>query len=78
MTVPVPAAAALASAAARRPNLLFVRAGDQSLHPRLIAEDPQRNWDCCVSWYIAPRSEQPAVQRLCAGAHEHQVGARHG
>lgn len=42
---------------ARRPFLAFVRAGAESLHARLIAEDPQRNWDCCVSWYSAPRSE---------------------
>lgn len=42
---------------ARRPFLAFVRAGADSLHGRLIAEDPQRNWDCCVSWYVAPRSE---------------------
>ncbi len=43
--------------AARRPYLAFVRAGADSLHGRLIAEDPQRNWDCCVSWYVPPRSE---------------------
>jgi hypothetical protein len=58
-----PAAAASVApvaVAARRPYLLFVRAGDKSLHPRLIAEDPQRNWDCCVSWYVAPRQEQLA------------------
>jgi hypothetical protein len=41
----------------RRPFLAFVRAGADSLHARLIAEDPQRNWDCCVSWYVTPRSE---------------------
>lgn len=41
----------------RRPFLAFVRAGADSLHGRLIAEDPQRNWDCCVSWYIPARSE---------------------
>jgi hypothetical protein len=41
----------------RRPYLAFVRAGSESLHPRLIAEDPARNWDCCVSWYTAPRAE---------------------
>jgi hypothetical protein len=44
----------------RRPYLTFVRAGAASLHRRLIAEDPQRNWDCCVSWYIAPQFEQLA------------------
>jgi hypothetical protein len=43
-----------------RPYLVFVRAGEGSLHPRLIAEDPQRNWDCCVSWHIPPREEQLA------------------
>lgn len=43
--------------AARRPYLAFVRAGADSLHGRLIAEDPRRNWDCCVSWYVSPRSE---------------------
>jgi len=37
-----------------------VRAGDKSLHRTLIAEDPERNWDCCVSWYIAPPDEHVA------------------
>ena len=41
----------------RRPYLAFVRAGADSLHGRLIAEDPRRNWDCCVSWYVKPRTE---------------------
>jgi len=43
-----------------RPYLVFVRAGVQSLHRRLIAEDPQRNWDCCVSWYVPPIAEELA------------------
>jgi|SRR5580658_2833805 hypothetical protein len=43
-----------------RPYLVFVRAGDDSLHGRLLREDPQRNWDCCVSWYVAPKPEQAA------------------
>jgi hypothetical protein len=43
-----------------RPYLVFVRAGDESLHGRLIAEDPERNWDCCVSWYVPPRPERLA------------------
>jgi hypothetical protein len=43
-----------------RPYLTFVRAGGESLHGRLIREDPERNWDCCVSWYVAPRSERLA------------------
>jgi len=45
---------------ARRPYLVFVRSGAASLHGRLIAEDPERNWDCCVSWYITPRPEELA------------------
>jgi hypothetical protein len=60
VAVPEAAAAALAAAPARRPYLVFVRAGEQSLHPRLLAESPDRNWDCCVSWYIAPRQEELA------------------
>jgi hypothetical protein len=40
-----------------RPYLVFVRAGADSLHRRLIAEDPGRNWDCCVSWYVPAVAE---------------------
>lgn len=43
-----------------RPYLVFFRAGAASLHPRLIAQEPNRNWDCCVSWYVAPRPESLA------------------
>jgi hypothetical protein len=49
-----------------RPYLVFVRAGADSLHGRLIAEDPGRNWDCCVSWYVAPQAEQMA-EYYCQG-----------
>lgn len=45
---------------ASRPYLVFFRAGAASLHPRLIAQEPDRNWDCCVSWYVAPRPESLA------------------
>lgn len=43
-----------------RPYLVFFRAGASSLHPRLLAQEPDRNWDCCVSWYVAPRPESLA------------------
>jgi hypothetical protein len=44
-----------------RPFLVFIRAGEGSLHRRLLAEDPGRNWDCCVSWYVTtPQPEQGA------------------
>jgi hypothetical protein len=51
---------------ASRPYLVFVRAGDESLHGRLIAEDSHRNWDCCVSWYVPPRAEGLA-EYYCQG-----------
>ncbi|HTT01541.1 MAG TPA: hypothetical protein VMG11_05570 [Steroidobacteraceae bacterium] len=53
-------ARAVPVAAPLRPYLLFVRAGADSLHRRLIAEDPDRNWDCCVSWYAPPVAERIA------------------
>src|SRR5580700_7535618 len=49
-----------------RPYLVFVRAGGESRHRWLIAEDPERNWDCCVSWYVAPVPEQVA-EYYCQG-----------
>jgi hypothetical protein len=51
---------------APRAYLTFVRAGGESLHPRLLAEDPARNWDCCVSWYAPPRAEALA-EHYCEG-----------
>jgi hypothetical protein len=49
-----------------RPHLLFVRAGGDSLHRRLIAEDRSRTWDCCVSWY-APHREERIAEYYCDG-----------
>lgn len=43
-----------------RSNLVFVRAGGNSLHSKWIKNDPDRNWDCCVSWYVAPHPESLA------------------
>lgn len=43
--------------------LVFVRAGAASLHRRLIAQDPRRNWDCCVSWYIDPPPSESLAER---------------
>ncbi len=37
-----------------RPYLVMVRAGAASLHPQWLADDPDRNWDCWVSWYCEP------------------------
>jgi hypothetical protein len=44
-----------------RRYLVFVRAGRESWHKRMILEDPDRNWDCCVNWYEAPAQEQVAL-----------------
>ncbi len=52
---------------APRPYLVFVRAGNGSLHPRLLAENPDRNWDCCVSWYVPPLPEHLAEHYSAGG-----------
>jgi hypothetical protein len=44
----------------KRPYLVFIRAGSDSWHSRLLAESPDRNWDCCVNWYIEPPTESGA------------------
>lgn len=49
-----------AVAGPRRPYLVFMRCGSESLHRRLLAEDPERRWDCCVSWYSPPIAERLA------------------
>jgi hypothetical protein len=53
-------------AGAGRPYLVFVRAGADSLHQRLLRESPERNWDCCVNWYIEPRA-QTVADYYCPG-----------
>jgi hypothetical protein len=50
----------------QRRYLVFFRAGSNSLHRQLLAEDPLRNWDCCVSWYSAPAQESLA-EYYCVG-----------
>ena len=39
---------------AMRDYLVFVRAGRNSLHPEMLADDPDRNWDCCINGWEAP------------------------
>jgi hypothetical protein len=45
---------------ARHRYLVFVRAGKDSWHQRLLRENPDRNWDCCVNWYVEPKDETGA------------------
>lgn len=40
-----------------RDYLVFIRAGSQSLHARMLAEDPNRNWDCCLNAWAATEDE---------------------
>jgi len=51
----------------RRNYLVFLRAGSDSLHQRLLRENPDRNWDCCVNWYVEPRKEALAEYYCPAG-----------
>jgi hypothetical protein len=41
-------------ATGRRPYLVVFRAGRASVHRRILAEDPGRNWDCAVNWWQSP------------------------
>lgn len=50
-----------------RPYLAFFRAGPNSLHRKLLAEDTRRNWDCCVSWYCDPIAEDKAADFYVSG-----------
>ena len=50
-----------------RPYLVFVRAGLKSFHAQHIREDPDRNWDCCVSWYSAPGNDGGAERSTTGG-----------
>jgi hypothetical protein len=56
-----------------REFLVFFRAGPNSLHPRLIAAEPERNWDCCVSWYCAPRDEPAAEYSVTGGENKFEA-----
>jgi hypothetical protein len=41
-----------------RDYLVFVRAGRNSLHPQMRAEDPDRKWGCCITgWEVPPGSQ---------------------
>ena len=53
-----------------RDYLVFVRAGPSSLHPRLLAEDPHRNWDC----YVNAWSDRQVGEALGSSAEFHEPG----
>ena len=50
-----------------RDYLVFFRSGPNSLHPRLLAEDPQRNWDCAVSYWASAQPPDTLAELYCTG-----------
>jgi hypothetical protein len=55
------------SAPRRRDYLVFFRTGPNSLHPRLLAEDPQRNWDCAISYWASAQPPDDLAEMYCTG-----------
>lgn len=58
--------------ATRRPYLAFFRAGPNSLHPRLMAEDPLRNWDCAVSHW-SPEQPTDTAAEICTNGGDNKL-----
>jgi hypothetical protein len=50
-----------------REFLVFFRAGAKSLHGEALAGDPNRNWDCCVSWYSKPAPTEALAEYYVEG-----------
>jgi hypothetical protein len=46
---------------------VFFRAGRNSLHEQLLAQDPRRNWDCCVNWYLEGQPDGRAELHFTGG-----------
>ncbi|MEJ0039140.1 MAG: hypothetical protein WDO68_24305 [Gammaproteobacteria bacterium] len=53
--------------APRRDYLVFFRSGPNSLHPRLLAEDPHRNWDCAVSYWASAQPPDDLAEMYSTG-----------
>lgn len=64
----------------QRPYLVTFRAGPNSLHPRIVAEDPARNWDCVVNWWGQPPDPASADLALPGGLNKadgfHELATR--
>lgn len=56
-----------------RDSLVFFRAGPNSLHPRLVAAEPDRNWDCCVSWYSEPLPDKTIEYSITGGENKFEA-----
>jgi hypothetical protein len=51
----------------QRPYLVFFRSGPKSLHPKLLAEDPARNWDCAINYWASPEPPDNLADIYCTG-----------
>jgi hypothetical protein len=51
-----------------RDYLVFVRAGPDSLHRDWLAQDPDRNWDCVVSWWGREPPDSGEELRVTGGS----------
>ncbi|MCU0757926.1 MAG: hypothetical protein MUF07_01840 [Steroidobacteraceae bacterium] len=73
---PGPADPSTAAATSRRPYLAVFRAARRSVHRRILAEDPGRNWDCAVNWWQPPEDDgSPAPEELAfEGGHNKYDG----
>jgi hypothetical protein len=50
-----------------RDYLVFFRSGPNSLHARLLAEDPGRNWDCAVSYWASAQPPDSLAEMYSTG-----------
>jgi len=50
-----------------RPYLVFFRSGPKSFHPKLITEDPARNWDCAVNYWASNDPPDNLADMYCTG-----------
>jgi hypothetical protein len=53
--------------ASGRDFLVFFRSGPSSLHRRLLAEDPQRNWDCAISYWASAQPPDDLAEMYSTG-----------
>jgi hypothetical protein len=51
----------------RRDYLVFFRSGPNSLHARLLVEDPGRNWDCAVSYWASTQPPDSLAEMYSTG-----------
>lgn len=58
------------AAPSHRDYLVFVRAGQRSLHGTWIDQDPERCWDCVVSWWGVPPADHGQELTVTGGLYK--------